>query len=858
MTSLPVPDASRGRGRAGAVAKIAVLLAVAGCGGGAQPRHPDGGTRADARADQAPVPDALLPTGRPCTDASACAAGFCVGGVCCATACAGVCQTCAGDGTVGTCTPADVGTDPRDDCEDHGPGTCGTDGFCDGAGACDRYPRGVTCQQPGCSGGTLAFAGRCDGLGTCVTTPAESCAPFLCGPGSACATGCTTSADCAAGQTCTNGSCGKRPIGASCAAPTDCNSGICAQGTCCATACDGLCVSCALPGSAGACTYVPTGQDPLKQCADNGAGTCATDGTCDGAGACRLYASGTICGADQCAAGTETPAARCDGVGDCVPGAPQSCGPYGCATGGSCQTACAADSDCASGYTCHGTICCSAGTCGLAPLGTTCSAGSDCASGFCAQGVCCATSCAGTCQSCALAGSAGTCSAVPAGQDPLAACSDQGAAGCGTNGACDGAGKCQLYAAGTACAQPMCVAATFTPARSCDGAGACQPVSPLSCAPFGCNAAGNACTTTCTSSADCAAASTCDPSTGSCGLAPNGSACTAATACNSGFCAQGVCCATGCSSPCSSCHIAGSVGTCVAVPAGQDPLDQCADQGSASCGTNGACNGSGACQKYAAGTACAAASCSGSLLTGASFCDGNGTCATPAATSCAPYLCGAAACASTCETSADCASPGVCSAAGSCGGGCPGVYCDDFEGDAVGPMASGWTREGGSSGDWQVISDATKAFAQNHAQSSTFRLCYASGTPWSGATSVTADVKLLALGTSGTTTAMVCLRYTGGSSGDYACLALQPGVGVQVKVRVAGMLSSGPVWVTTIATGTWYTVKLSASGAGVLTAALRGKVLGTYTPASAPASGYVAVTTQSAEAAFDNVVVTQP
>ena len=41
-------------------------------------------------------------------------------------------------------------------------------------------------------------------------------------------------------------------------------------------------------------------------------------------------------------------------------------------------------------------------------------------------------------------------------------------------------------------------------------------------------------------------------------------------------------------------------------------------------------------------------------------------------------------------------------------------------------MAAGWTREGGSAGDWQIISDATKVFAQNHAQSSTFRLAYAS------------------------------------------------------------------------------------------------------------------------------------
>jgi hypothetical protein len=176
-------------------------------------------------------------------------------------------------------------------------------------------------------------------------------------------------------------------------------------------------------------------------------------------------------------------------------------------------------------------------------------------------------------------------------------------------------------------------------------------------------------------------------------------------------------------------------------------------------------------------------------------------------------------------------------------------------------MAAGWTREGGSAGDWQVIADATKAFAQNHALSSTFRLCYASGAtgaPWSGATSVTAQVKVLSLGSSGTTTALVCVRYTGGATGDYQCLALEPGVGAQIQIRNGGTVTSGPVWAATIAVGTYYTVTLSVTAAGALSATLGGTALGTYTPTTAVASGYVAIATQSAEAAFDNLVVTQP
>jgi hypothetical protein len=832
-----------------------------GGGGGTGGASGTGVTGGTSGAGGAGGTGGTLPAGRACTAPSDCASGFCNDGFCCATDCSGVCQTCAATGHIGTCIPADVETDPRHDCTDMGAASCGTDGFCDGAGACEKYVAGVTCQQVSCTGSTLTFAGRCDGNGTCVAQPAQSCTPFICGTNGQCKTTCTTDADCVPANACVNGSCGLKPIGASCSANTDCNSGFCAQGTCCKTACAGLCQSCALGGSAGVCTDVPAGQDPLGQCADSGAGTCGGDGFCDGNGACQDYSSTSSCGQDSCSGGTETPGARCDGVGDCVPGTPTSCAPYVCGSGGGCKTSCAADADCASGYSCNGTICCMPGHCAGGALGTTCVGPGDCASGFCQQGVCCASSCAGTCQSCALTGNAGTCTDVPSGQDPLNQCADAGATTCGTNGACDGTGKCQLYAAGTACAAATCASGTATAARTCDGAGVCRTSTPAACAPYACNTAGTACNTTCASNTDCAASNTCNTTTKSCGLASNGTACTTGTTCNSGFCAQGVCCASACTATCSACNITGSVGTCVAVPAGQDPLAQCADAGSTTCGTNGFCDGSGACQKYAAGTACGAASCTGSTFTPATTCDGAGTCTPPTTTSCAPYVCGTAACKTTCASTADCVSPNVCTA-GVCGGGCPGVYCDNFESDTVGAIAAGWTREGGSNGDWVVISDATKAFAQNHAQSATFRLAYASsatGAPWSGATTISASVKVLAIGTSGTTTAFVCLRYTGGTSGDYACLAIEPGTGAQIKMRNAGAVTSGPLWTTqTFAIGTYYTVTLAASAAGVLTATANGTALGTFTPATAVASGYAAVATQSAEAAFDNVLVTQP
>ena len=58
----------------------------------------------------------------------------------------------------------------------------------------------------------------------------------------------------------------------------------------------------------------------------------------------------------------------------------------------------------------------------------------------------------------------------------------------------------------------------------------------------------------------------------------------------------------------------------------------------------------------------------------AGSCDGAGTCSAPAATSCFPFRCGAAACKSTCTADADCAPPGVCSG-GSCGLKPDGAVC---------------------------------------------------------------------------------------------------------------------------------------------------------------------------------------
>ncbi len=180
------------------------------------------------------------------------------------------------------------------------------------------------------------------------------------------------------------------------------------------------------------------------------------------------------------------------------------------------------------------------------------------------------------------------------------------------------------------------------------------------------------------------------------------------------------------------------------------------------------------------------------------------------------------------------------------------VFADDFERNTVGQPAAGWTRVGGSGTDWEVATDAGLVFQQDRSLSTTLRFCYA-GPVRSGAGSVSARVKVLANGTSSVTTALVCIRYAvNGTAFD--CLALEPGVGLQIKT----MQGDGPVWPTGVSMGIWYALKLGIDASGMLTAYVDGVTLGSMRPAAAVDNSPIAVGTQSAEAAFDDVVLTTP
>lgn len=102
---------------------------------------------------------------------------------------------------------------------------------------------------------------------------------------------------------------------------------------------------------------------------------------------------------------------------------------------------------------CPGTQVCDGNTICVKLVGETCSMEAECLSGNCVDGVCCNLACNGVCQACNLAGSEGTCTNVPLGEDPSDECAD---------GACTGAATCQKANGGTCnnatqCGSGFCV-----------------------------------------------------------------------------------------------------------------------------------------------------------------------------------------------------------------------------------------------------------------------------------------------------------------------------------------------------------------------------------------------------------------
>ncbi len=180
----------------------------------------------------------------------------------------------------------------------------------------DVCNNGVPRNPSTAAGATCGNGLTCDGEGHC--------------------TGCTSASQCGSGGRCfdwtcmTDGTCVMQPV---------------SDGTSC-----GPCMQC----KSGTCENVPSGEDPNNECDldDPSTNPCGQDGQCNGSGACRYRAPGTLCEpAAYCDGDTAVLPDECDGHGTCIDGGSQPCWPFRCVQG-ACRTTCATKQDCAPGTTC--------------------------------------------------------------------------------------------------------------------------------------------------------------------------------------------------------------------------------------------------------------------------------------------------------------------------------------------------------------------------------------------------------------------------------------------------------------------------------------------------------------------------
>jgi len=534
------------------------------------------------------------------------------------TACEGM-NVCDGNGICGQCnTVSDCTMLPPDD-------ECQTK-------ACDNH----VCTQTFTPAGTkLAMQtmgdcqdAQCDGAGQTVMQandmdlPEDNnpCTKNVCTNGSPSHPNEPANTTCGINLICDNaGQC----VG--CVLPTDCagNDDFCKTRTCT----NGMCgFSFTAMG-----TDLPTGQTTgdckVLECDNQGNIVTSSENT-------DLPVDGKPCTKDVCTAGipsnpieaTGTPCgggSLCNAAGLCQKpdggtcAATADCQSNYCVEGYCCNSACAqnckacnipgllgicsvvpagySDDTCPSPQSCDGSGGASACTMKF-PMGYLCSVSTQCGSGMCVDGVCCSSACTGTCQSCNVAGFAGTCTNIPLGQKDAANCTGQNS--------CNGAGVCKkdngaTCSLGTECLNNICV----------DGY-CCNSSCGTTCQACNVTGALGTCTNVPAGSDDapmCIGSNSCNGS-GAC-KKDNGQGCVTGTDCVTGFCADGVCCNTSCAGTCQACNVAGNVGTCSFVPTNADDVPSCM-------GTN-SCDGAGSCKKDNGQTCAAPGEClSGTCIDG--------------------------------------------------------------------------------------------------------------------------------------------------------------------------------------------------------------------------------------------------
>lgn len=143
----------------------------------------------------------------------------------------------------------------------------------------------------------------------------------------------------------------------------------------------------------------------------------------------------------------------------------------------------------------------------------------------------------------------------------------------------------------------------------------------------------------------------------------SGAACKSDTECDTGHCADGVCCNRACAGTCEACDLPGTAGTC-SLAVGAPKHGTCAAAGADPCSQT-LCDGKTgtACKAFVGSTvSCRAAACTAGSDVAAASCNGSGACPAAVTHKCAPFSCGASACKDACRLDADCQSGAHCEA----------------------------------------------------------------------------------------------------------------------------------------------------------------------------------------------------
>ena len=244
---------------------------------------------------------------------------------------------------------------------------------------------------------------------------------------------------------------------------------------------------------------------------------------------------------------------------------------------------------------CDGTKACDGkGGC-IKASGQTCNQNNECATGYCVDGICCKSSGCGECQSCAMAGSLGTCANIPALQPDVNATPTP----CTSPKFCNGKGACksgigQQCSLGTDCASSSCadgVCCDTDCLETCKSCGLSATLGTCSLLPK--NAEDTNAPTKCAVTGACDGAGTCKK--------VKGQGCNTGTDCVTGMCADSVCCDQKCDGECKTCNLSTSPGTCTLVPSGVTDTNA-----TKPCAGSKVCDGAGKCLTIQ-GKACSSA-----------------------------------------------------------------------------------------------------------------------------------------------------------------------------------------------------------------------------------------------------------